>query len=270
MKGVLIYAFNNDRIDYFQQAVWCADRVNRFLDLPVSIITDTASQQGRSCGHSVIPCDPLSGGSRVYNPSLDSRADTWYNGNRFQSFDLSPYDQTLVLDSDYVVCSDRLNTLFESHVQVTAMKNVYDVTNRNGFAPYQTISGDRGLHHYWATVLYFVKGELAKDFFDIMTMIRDHYRHYADLYKFNTQPFRNDFAVSIALTAVYGHLPENIPTIPWSMANVFSDVSISTIDQETFVLSYDDQHRRSRRHLKITGEDFHFMNKVELAKLYAN
>jgi hypothetical protein len=103
-----------------------------------------------------------------------------------------------------------------------------------------------------------------------MTMIRDHYRHYADLYKFSTQPFRNDFAVSIALTAVYGHLPENIPTIPWSMANVFSDVSISTIDQETFVLSYDDQHRRSRRHLKITGEDFHFMNKVELAKLYAN
>ena len=43
MKGVLIYAFNNDKVDYFQQAVWCADRVNRFLDLPVSIITDTAS-----------------------------------------------------------------------------------------------------------------------------------------------------------------------------------------------------------------------------------
>ena len=236
----------------------------------MSIVTNATSQQGRSCDHSVIACDPLSGGSRVYNPGLEPRADTWYNGNRFQSFDISPYDQTLVLDSDYVVFSDRLNTLFQSNVQVTAMKNVYDITNRDGFIPYSTISGDRGLHHYWATVLYFTKGELARDFFDLMTMIRDHYRHYADLYKFGTHPFRNDFAVSIALTAVYGHVPDNIPTVPWAMANVFSDVEISTTDQDTFVLSYDDQQRRSRRHLKITGEDFHFMNKVDLAKLYAN
>lgn len=268
MKGVMIYAFNNDRVDYFQQAVWCADRVTRFLKLPVTIVTDRDSIKSRSCDHNIVFSEPLSGGNRIYNPMTDCTADTWFNGNRFQSYDLSPYDKTLVLDSDYVVCSDRLTTLFDSTIEVTAMKHVYDITDRDGFLPYRTISADRGLHHYWATVLYFVKGTLSRDFFDLMTMIRDNYKHYADLYKFNTHPFRNDFAVSIALTTIYGHTPDAVPVIPWNMANVFSDVEITALDQDRFLLEYDDRDKTLRRNISITGEDFHFMNKVNLAKLY--
>ena len=267
-QGVLIYAFNNARIDYFRQATWCADRVNKFLDLPVTIVTDNVSVASRSTHHNIVFSEPLSGGNRIYNPMTDTTADTWFNANRHQSYDLSPYDQTLVLDSDYVVCSDRLNTLFNSGISITAMKNVYDITNRNGFLPYRTISGDGGLHHYWATVLYFEKSTISRDFFDIMNMIRDNYRHYADLYRFSTHPFRNDFSVSIALTTVYGHIPDNIPVIPWAMANVFNDVQISTEDQEVFTMEYDDRDKKFRRCIMITGEDFHFMNKVNLAKLY--
>jgi hypothetical protein len=53
-RGVLIYAFNNDSIDYYQQAVWCADRVVKYLDLPVTIVTDGSSQNLRECDHNVI------------------------------------------------------------------------------------------------------------------------------------------------------------------------------------------------------------------------
>jgi len=205
----------------------------------------------------------------VYRPETDSRSAHWFNSNRYQSYDLSPYEQTLVLDSDYVVCSDRLLTLFDSGISVTAMKNVYDITDREGFRAYQTIGRSQvGLHHYWATVLYFDRSDLSKDFFDLVTMIKTHYRHYANLYRFPASPFRNDFAVTIALNTLYGHIPNAVPVIPWSMANVGSDVDISSTDQETFELTYITYADKKRRKLAVSGEDFHFMNKQGLARIY--
>jgi hypothetical protein len=268
MKGVLIYAFNNARINYFRQAVWCADRVTKFLNLPVTIVTDPASAELDICKHNIIYTEASSGGTRVYSPSVSTREDTWFNGNRYQSFDLSPYEQTLVIDSDYVVCSDQLLTLFDTGIDVTAMKHVYDVTNRDQFRHYKSISSHRGIHHYWATVLYFTKSSIARDFFDLVTMIRENYRHYSDLYQFSVRPFRNDFAVSIALNTLYGHVPDRIPVIPWSMANVFSDVDITEIDSITFELTY--QFDNKTKKIKIAGQDFHFMNKNSLEKLYEN
>jgi hypothetical protein len=268
MKGILIYAFNNESINYFRQAVWCADRVTKYLNLPVTIVTDTNSIGDTEHAHDVIISQAESGGYRVFNPALNSNAETWYNGNRFQSYDLSPYDQTIVLDSDYVVCSDQLLRLFDTDIEVTAMKHVYDITNRNQFQPYVSISDSRGLHHYWATVLYFCKGQRSQQFFDMLTMIRKNYTHYSNLYRFRTTPFRNDFAVSIALNTMYGHVPDAIPVIPWNMANVFSDVEISTKDQETFDLVYRVDNKF--RTVRITGQDFHFMNKHSLAKIYEN
>ena len=108
MKGILIYAFNNTNINYFRQAVWCADRVSKYLALPVTIVTDEASIGDTKHTHNIIISRAESGGYRVFNPSIRSQADIWYNGNRFQSYDLSPYDQTIVIDSDYIVCSDQL------------------------------------------------------------------------------------------------------------------------------------------------------------------
>ena len=268
MKGILIYAFNNESIDYFRQAVWCADRVSKYLNLPVTIVTDEKSIGNTPYNHNVIISRAESGGRRILSPTVSTNADTWYNGNRFQSYNLSPYDQTIVLDSDYVVCSDQLLTLFDTSVEVTAMKHVYDVTNRNQFDLYTSISESKRLHHYWATVLYFRKGPMAQDFFNMLTMIREHYPHYASLYGFRTAPFRNDYAVSIALNTIYGHVPDEIPVIPWQMANVFSDVELTTDDQETFNFHYLNDSKPRRVQLK--GQDFHFMNKFSLEKIYAS
>jgi hypothetical protein len=40
-KGVLLFAQNNEQIDYIKQAVYLAKRIKRFLDLPVSLVTDS-------------------------------------------------------------------------------------------------------------------------------------------------------------------------------------------------------------------------------------
>jgi len=270
MNGVLIYAFNNDRVDYFRQATWCADRVNRYLDLPVTIVTDSNSRAGRDCAHNVFYTEAESGGTRLYQPGIDDKSDQWFNSNRYQSYDISPYEKTLVIDSDYVVCSDKLLRILESDIRVTAMKNVYDLTNRDGFRNYRVVSPGTsvGLHHFWATVLYFDRSDMSRDFFIMIAMIKKHYGHYADLYGFLKKPFRNDFAVSIALNTLYGHVPAAIPTIPWAMASAFSDVEISSWHDDTFEFVYKDHKSDKYKRTTTVGEDFHFMNKVDLAKLY--
>ena len=40
MKGALLFAFNTDTVDYVKMAVFTAKRINRFLNLPVTIVTD--------------------------------------------------------------------------------------------------------------------------------------------------------------------------------------------------------------------------------------
>lgn len=266
MNGILIYAFNNDRIDYWHQAQWCADRATRHLGIPVTIVTDVKSQAGRSSGHSQVICDAQSGGARRYDHRNDAQAHQWYNGNRFQSYDLSPYQRTIVLDSDYVICSDQLLRLFDSDISVTAVKHVLDATDRNQFRLYEMISPHRGLHHYWATVLYFDRSQVSRDFFYMMSMIRHNYNHYAQIYDMPSTPFRNDFAVSIALNTVYGHVPDAVPEIPWQMINVFSDVDIVQRDLDAFDLIYD-KGGQARR-VCLRDQDFHFMNKVALARIY--
>lgn len=268
LRGVLIYAFNNETIDYFQQAQWCADRVRRYLDLPTTIVTDQRSIQDRSSQHRIIIAEAESGGSRWLHPSQEHGPSRWYNAARYRSYDVSPYEQTLVLDSDYVICSDTLLRLFESDLDVTAMKHVYDVTGRSGFQDFDAVPDRRTLHHYWATVLYFRKSQTAQDVFDMMTMIKENYLHYANIYGFRATPFRNDYAVSIALNTVYGHVPDCVPMMPWSMANVYSDVDITQISDDCFDLTY--MHEDRLRRTRLSGQDFHFMNKTALVKLYEN
>jgi len=269
-RGALIYAFNNSSIDYWKQAVWCGDRVNRFLDIPVTIVTDLSSIDGRSTDHNIVISQAESGGSRVYNLESNAQGAVWFNGNRYQSHDLTPYDETLVIDSDYVICSDRLGTLFDNGLDVAVIKDVYDITNRNSFQNYLTVNNSKvGLHHYWATVMFFKKSTMSRDFFNLMTMVRQNYYHYGNLYRFPSSPYRNDFAVSIAITTLSGHLPYAVKSIPWPMANAGSDVDIVEVDTDQFDLIYQCYQSKKPKRIQITGMDFHFMNKKSLATLYA-
>jgi len=39
-QGVVLFAFNNISVDYIKQAVYCAKRIKKYLQLPVQVITD--------------------------------------------------------------------------------------------------------------------------------------------------------------------------------------------------------------------------------------
>jgi len=102
-----------------------------------------------------------------------------------------------------------------------------------------------------------------------MTMIKDNYRHYSNLYKFRERPFRNDFVVSMALGILYGHKLDAIPTIPWAMPSAYDDVDLEQLDDTKFQISYLKHIKDKKKPYKsiVKDTDFHFINKFALDKV---
>ena len=103
--GALIFAFDNDNTCYTHMAAWCARRVKQYLGLPVALVTD----KWPAC-HSefdqVILHPARSGGVRWFADYHNQAA--WFNASRADAYDLTPWDQTLLIDADYVINSEDL------------------------------------------------------------------------------------------------------------------------------------------------------------------
>lgn len=266
-KGAVLFAFNNDKVDYVSQAQWSAARITRHLGIPTTLITD-ATPDDASMFDKVITVESRSGGTRKFDHMNADSSATWFNRGRCRAYDLSPYDQTLVLDTDYIVASDQLLCLFRSDQDILCHRFVLDVTDRRNFAS-DTRFGSIEMPMWWATVLYFRRSQLASSVFAMMHMIEANWYHYSKLYKFPEEPYRNDYAISIALNTVYGHVPDAIPNIPWPLMTSFYDVYLNQLEQDCFQLNYvrmvDNQERHQRMILRDC--DLHVMNKPDLGKI---
>jgi hypothetical protein len=182
-------------------------------------------------------------------------------------YNLSPYDETLVLDADYVVCSDQLNVLFDIPEDFLATRWAYDVTGLQTFNDLNWF-GSNHMPMAWATVMRFNRGLLSKSVFDMMSMIRNNWQHYRDLYGISRSTYRNDHALSIALNTLHGH-QGTWPSVPWSLATVVPDHRVECINDNTFKVCYKTSDNKLR-HVIIADQDFHAMGKKHLGDIIAS
>jgi hypothetical protein len=266
-KGAVLFAFNNDKVDYVSQAQWSAPRIERHLGLPTTLVTNDPPED-TSMFDNVVVTESKSGGTRKYDHMNADSSAHWYNCGRHNAYAFSPYDETLVLDTDYIVASDRLKVLFDVGQDLLCHRYVLDVTDRENFA-IDTRFGFVEFPMWWATVLYFKRSRLAEDTFAMMNMIENNYYHYSRLYKFKEEPYRNDYAISIALSTLYGHLPNAVPSIPWPLLTSFYDVYLNQLDDDQFQLNYVRMVEFKERHQRmiLSNTDLHVMNKPDFGKI---
>ena len=264
--GALIFAFDNECIDYVSMAAWTARNVRQHLDIPVAVVTDCTDASRLSGFDKVITAQAQSGGARHfsdYNQHI-----TWYNAGRADAYDLSPWEQTLVLDSDYVIDSSQLALLFNKEFGFTCFRHCRDATN-----PERTILPTFGrfqMPMWWATVMLFRRCSVAEYVFDCMKMIRHNWQHYRDLYGIDEEVFRNDYALSIALGIVHGHTWQ-LDSIPWPMLATLPDHALSLHKDGThqlWVVQYKNDHNQDR-YFSFAGLDFHAMGKQSLGAVIA-
>ena len=262
-RGVVIFAFNSEAIDYQAMAAWSAQRIKRHLGLPTTLITDKRPKS--SVFDNVVLTTAEAGGTRHFSDIGHNV--TWYNKNRANVYELSPYKETLVLDADYVVASDQLNTLFNIAEDFVAPKTAYDVTSQQTFDDLNTF-GSYKMPMAWATVMRFRRSDLSRNIFLMMQMVRENWQHYRNLYGIKNSNYRNDHALSIALNTLYGHQAQ-WPSVPWKLASVVPEHRLSQVTEDTFRVDYKTVDQRPC-YITLAGCDFHAMGKKHLGDIVAN
>jgi hypothetical protein len=265
-RGALLFAFNSPKYDYYQMAEYAAKRINHFLDLPVTIVTDKNSLES-STGYNFDK-------TILVEPNLDNKRDgiPWINKGRCQAFELSPYDETLLLDADYMVNSDRLLKTFDLTNDFCCHDNTaYFMQPKLS----QEVLSTYSYKTLWATVIAFKKTKRARQIFECLEMVQNNYAHYANIHSFISAVYRNDYALTLALRIANGHtyLPGDI--IPWNLLHVGKNTTVysdsNEIDNTKYIVMFDNWQRGKIRkeYLEIKDIDFHIMNKdnfVELMK----
>lgn len=260
-QGVLIFAFNNEQTDYLAMAEWSAGNVRRHLNLPVSIVTNT-EYTGTAFDH-VIQANAESGGTRYFE-DYDTTV-TWHNAGRVDAYALTPYDQTIVLDADYVVASNNLKRLLNANQDFLCHRLAFDLAGQTDMRGLNTF-GNYDMPMWWATVMMFRKSNTAQYIFDSMQMVRDNWQHYRDLYNIDRATYRNDFALSIALGIVSGHTMK-VDEIPWALASVMPNTQLMRcIDTDSYIIKYTDSDQKLK-HMSFEGLDFHAMGKKHLGDI---
>ena len=245
--GALIFARNNEQIDYEAMARWSAKNIERHLGIPTHIVTD----------------DALSNNARHFT---DVGAVTWHNLNRMDAYRLSPWDCTLVLDADYVVASNQLQSILEVDQDFLAHRWAYDVTGCNIFEGLNYFGNNR-MPMWWATVMIFRKSKQAELIFDSMQMIRDNWTHYRNLYKNTNTTYRNDHALSIALLIINGHTLDH-HSIPWRLATLIPEHQLSRLSQDRYRVDFVNTLGQAR--WIQFNQDFHAMGKGQLGAIIAS
>ena len=277
-RGVIMFAHNNTEIDYFRLAVVNALLVQKNLGIKnVTVVTDPHSlKQGeKTLGKRlinkainniiVIEKDKKfkALNQRLYkDTSHTTKYLPFYNVNRCDAYHLSPYDETLLIDVDYLILSDTLNHCW-GHNNELMMNWKYQDIMYERKDPSLARLNDMGITMYWATVVYFRKTEYVESFFNIVSHVKNNPQFYKDLYQWQGTLYRNDYSFSIAAHMMSGFVDKGIPQLPTTLYKSFDTDDIhSAIDENTIVMYL--EKPRSPGDFMLTkwqGIDLHIMNK---------
>lgn len=267
--GAVIFAQNNSGIDYTKLAVFSATRIKQYLDIPVSIITDNADLIPADVFDSIIEISPEPCTQKLfYDGTLASKKLDWKNISRYKVYELSPYDKTLVIDSDFIVCSDRLKQAFTRDSLFQIYRNSFDIAGWRNTACFERIN-QYSVPFYWATAFVFDKDPIVEAFFNLISYIKSNWVYFKTLYNIDSSIFRNDFAFSIAIHIMNGKTNGEFATeLPGKMSYIIDqDFLINIKENEMSFLIQKEERRGEYLAVKTSGIDVHVMNKQSLCRV---
>lgn len=272
--GAIIFAQNNSSIDYVKLAIFAATRVKKYLDIPVSIATDSRGWlETNYPDHPfdrVIDIPPTANAQRkkFHDGKLTSSILEWKNLSRNHVYNLTPYDKTLVLDSDYILNSSILKSALDSDYDLQIYKKSMDLSGWRPTVEFERIN-QYSVPFYWATVFVFQKNEVMEAFFNLVDYIKNNWAYFRVLYNIESGLFRNDFAFSIAIHIMNGKTNGEFATeLPGTMTYCSdTDVLISAKDNVMKFLIEKQDFVGEYTLAKTKGIDVHVLNKISLSRI---
>lgn len=195
------------------------------------------------------------------------------NLNKHEVFELSPYDQTILFDVDYLVNNNILNLAFNLDAPIQLYRNAQTLKNTEPDHNLDRRLNDAGIPLYWSTIIYFDKSPMSKMFFDMWAHVKENYDYYQSVYRFPEGLYRTDFAVSISM-----HLLKNfieytddlfaeLPGSPMKYMAYKDD--IASVDKNGIVFFANNYKEEWNNILTYSeGENLHMMNKRAVDRHY--
>jgi hypothetical protein len=271
-QGVLLFANNNSDIAYTDLAVFAAQQVTKYLNVPVSIVTDSKDSVSKNVFDKVIEItDNSPYTKRFYDGTDSNKTLQWKNTSRSQCYELTPYDETLVIDVDYIVNSPTLNYCWNQPHDFLIYSEYCDLAQWRTSLEFDHVS-EYSIPFCWATVFYFRKTDINKQFFDLITHIKLNWVYYKFVYQIHSTNFRNDYAYSIAIHMMNGFTNGTFSNqLPSKMFYTLDTDFLIDIHGDTMKFIVEKQNTPGEyTALKTSGLDVHVMNKYSLLRYLNN
>ena len=272
-KGVLLIARNNGELDYVKQAAFLAKRIKKYLNVPTSVITDSPDYLKDRFGKDLfdqiikVPYTTTTNKRAFHDGTMFYKAAQFKNDTRHSAYDLSPYDETLLLDTDYIISNSLLKNCFDSQHDFMLYKKSEDIAKVRDEREFDHIA-DYSIDFYWATVVFFRKTDTNKVFFDLVSHIRENWKHYVRVYQIESPMFRNDFAFSIAVHIMNGFQKGDFAhELPGKhLYTIDKDILWEILDHDMLFLVERKNYLGEYTAIKTSGQNIHIMNKFSLER----
>ncbi len=273
-RGVVLFARNNGKLDYVKQAVFLAKRIKEYLNLPTTVITDSGNYLEKNFDTSVfdkiinVEYMETKNNRSFFDGSLSHKTAPFKNDMRDGVYNWSPYDETLLMDTDYIICNDLLLKCFEMNNDLMLFKDSHDLAHFRDHREFEYIS-DYTIDFYWATVVFFRKTSENEAFFDLIRHIKKEWNHYRRIYQVESSLFRNDFAFSIAVHIMNGFTKGTFAApLPGKHLYITDRDILQKLsgDTMTFLVEKKD-HLGEYTLIKTEKQNVHVMNKFSLERI---
>lgn len=258
-KGILIFAKNNEKVNYIKQAKVCATLAKHFLpNTPVCLITDSNISDPI---FDIVKIDPrFKQQKKRYNTTTSNEELSYFNIGKTNAFELSPFNETLLLDTDYFIQNNTLNLVWNSTYSLLMNKNYNSIykPKEESFEPY---IGKWGPFMYWATVIYFKKDAQAKIIFDVARHVEENYDFYRGSYNLSGKILRNDYVFSIAIE-LCGSAIHALPVS--NILNSYEFDEILNVKKEAITFICNRNHIGKIIPIQVSKQNVHIMNKLDL------
>lgn len=234
-RGVVLFANNTETVDYESIARCSQQLIEHYLQLPVTILTSESTKKNAR-----------------YN--IDSgQFEQWNNQKRYMAYELSPYDQTLLLDSDYLVLDRSLLTVLDTLEDYKIVRH-----NRYLDGTEDYTMGRYSIPYLWATIVAFDRSPKSQMLFDFVGRVERNYTYYRQLYNITATNFRNDYAFTIADLVLNGYTQDIRNYIPWAMLSVGNTIDSMTLQNNQITV------KSQGRAYVLPQQSLHVMSKAWL------
>ena len=275
-NGVLIFAHNSEHVDYALMALISGGLAKKYLSVPVSLVTDKPTIEWMKSSniydraltvfeHVIESTPPKTTNTRKLHDGTESKTIPFVNNNRSSAYDLTPYDRTLLIDSDFLIFSDELAEYWDSD-EVLISKACNDLYEKNRAGQHDLYVSDTGIHLYWATTVMFSKNDTGKRFFDLLNFVKRNYEYYGDLFMFSTVQYRNDISFSVAKHILDGFETNLTPTLPPVLTTIDRDILHSVDENGRLIFLLNANMDSNFCAASLVGKDVHVMNKQSIIR----